>query len=271
MQINSSVIQAAASSQLGRLELRNIDGDQTCVCNKSFSGWVVHVFRYKFSKNYRAQEQETRRQILAAALGNGNEEFTLSEVQQNSLLDRRQFNHYINTELKRLASANTTGHEGPDVIHPSASAQNTQAEKTLSQATSEEPESVQESNAILPDISVQTSQTAETLAQATNVVSKPDQPSATSAKRSGDSHVPPGTRKKTQRPNLSRPTASSQSKTVQKKASNEPFKSRAMPKKVSSDAGGKLQPTPERNPSQGRTRQTGSTEKAKPKTPKSHL
>ncbi len=292
MQINSSVIQAAASSQLGRLELRNIDGDQTCVCNKSFSGWVVHVFRYKFSKNYRAQEQETRRQILAAALGNGNEEFTLSEVQQDSVLDRRRFNRYIDTELKKLASSGTTGHEGPDVIHPSTSAQNTQAEKTLSQATSEEPESVQEPSATPSDTSVQTSQTAETLAQATNVVSKPDQPSATSAKSSGDSHVPPETRKKTQRPNLSRPTASSQSKTVQKKASNEPFKpktvqkkasnepfksktvqkktsnepfkSRAMPKKVSSDAGGKLQPTSERKPIQGRTRQTSSTEKAKP-------
>ena len=130
MQIDSSVIQTAASSQLGRLELRSTNGNQTCVCNKSFSGWVVHVLRYKFSKNYRKQEQETRRQILTATLGNGNEEFTLSDVQRNSLLDRRRFNRYINDELKRLASNNTTGRDEPGVIPPSVSTQTTQTVST---------------------------------------------------------------------------------------------------------------------------------------------
>ena len=168
MQINISVIQAAASSQLGRLELRNIDGDQTCVCNKSFSGWVVHVFRYKFSKNYRAQEQETRRQILTAALGNGSEPFTLSEVQQNSLLDRRQFNRYINTELKRLASANTTGRDKPGVIPPSGSTQTSQADETPAQATNEEPTLDKEPGVISTSTSAQNTKADETSAQATN-------------------------------------------------------------------------------------------------------
>ncbi len=135
MQIDSSVIQTAASSQLGRLELRSANGNQTCVCNKSFSGWVVHVLRYKFSKNYRKQEQETRRQILTATLGNGNEEFTLSDVQRNSLLDRRRFNRYINAELKELANCDTTGHEEPNVIPPSTSAQTSRTDETLVQAT----------------------------------------------------------------------------------------------------------------------------------------
>ena len=135
MQIDSSVIQTAASSQLGRLELRSTNGNQTCVCNKSFSGWVVHVLRYKFSKNYRKQEQETRRQILTATLGNGNEEFTLSDVQRNSLLDRRRFNRYINAELKELANCDTTGHEEPNVIPPSTSAQTSRTDETLVQAT----------------------------------------------------------------------------------------------------------------------------------------
>ncbi len=286
MHISEGVFQAAASSQLGRLELRSDSGSQTCVCNKSFSGWVVHVIRYRFSKNYREQEQETRRQILIAALGSGDGTFTLSEVQQRSLLDRKKFNHYIHTELKRLAKIETTVRVEPNVISPATSVQNLQTDEILPQAMNEEPAPDQEPSTISPDTSVQDTQTDETSSQAPNEGPAPDQeprtippdtsvqdtqtdetssqatseepapvqkPGTASVKGTGDGKIQPEPKKRAQK-SLYRPTASTQSKIVRKK--------------TGSEAGRKLQPpfTNKNKLNQSRTKPAGSTEKVTPKT-----
>ena len=294
MKIDNKVIQTAASSQLGRLELRSTNGNQTCVCNKSFSGWVVHVLRYKFSKNYREQEQETRRQILTATLGNGNEEFNLSDEQRNSLLDRRRFNRYIHAETE--ASTQPTDHkesnatlpdasvqktqsdetlaqtmsetplpdEEPSVTPPDASVQNTQAEKTPQPTENEVPASGQESNVIPSDTSAQNTQAEKTHQPTENEIPAPSQePGTTSAKESGEEEQPE-TRERTQTSSLTKPTADSSAKTVEKRTGNEAAHSKAVPGKISNNAEEKLQPSSERKLSQSGTEGAGSAEKEKP-------
>ncbi len=224
MHISDRVFQTAANSQLGRLELRDTNGDQTCICNKSFSGWVVHVIRYKFSKNYRAREQETRRQILIAALGKENNASTLTNEQQDVLLDRKSFNRYINTKSKEVANIEPTGRKEPNDIPPDTSVQTSQTDETPAQVTNVAPTPRQESNVVVPDTSVQPPQTDETPAQVTNVAPTPRQdPGTVSAKESSGGEV-----------------------------------------KTGNEAGGKLQPPSERKLSQSRTKQADSIEKAKP-------
>ncbi len=144
MEIGDGILQRAARSQLGRLGVQTDNGNGQCVLKNSFSGWVVHIFRYKFSENYRKQELQSRRNILAAALGSENEEFKISTEQEKTLQNRREFNRYIHEESQRLASSRATPDTGGNQNTPGTELPKTNTE-AITPSTFQDPATDKES------------------------------------------------------------------------------------------------------------------------------